>query len=72
MFGRALIGVAGFVGTMLIGCILKRGPYGTLAIIPSLRAQIALTLIPFGGEVATVVTLLGLWDLMATAAPVGW
>jgi predicted MFS family arabinose efflux permease len=35
-------------------------------------AVIALTLIPFGAWVAAVPVLLGLWGLMATAAPVGW
>jgi len=67
-----VIGVAGFVGTALIGSVLKRGLYGTLIIIPVLMAVIALTLIPSGAWVAGVVALLGLWGLMATSAPVGW
>ena len=67
-----VIGVAGFVGTILIGGVLKRSLYGTLVVIPVLMAVIALALIPFGGWLATVVTLLGLWGLMATSAPVGW
>ncbi|MFB8831194.1 MFS transporter [Azotobacter sp. CWF10] len=67
-----VIGVAGFIGTALIGSVLKRGLYGTLIAIPILMAVIALTLIPFGAWVAAVVALLGLWGLMATSAPVGW
>jgi len=67
-----VIGVAGFIGTALIGSVLERGLYGTLIVIPLLMAMIALTLIPFGTRVAAVVTLLGLWGLMATSAPVGW
>lgn len=67
-----VIGVAGFIGTMLIGLFLKRSLYLTLTIIPILMAVIALTLIPFGGRVAAAIVLLGLWGLMATAAPVGW
>ncbi|HEL4257161.1 TPA: MFS transporter [Stenotrophomonas maltophilia] len=67
-----VIGVAGFIGTALIGSVLKRGLYGTLIVIPVLMAVIALTLIPFGAWVAAVVVLLGLWGLMATSAPVGW
>lgn len=67
-----VIGVAGFVGTTLIGMFLKRGLYGTLIIIPVLMAVIALTLIPSGARIMSVTTLLGLWGLMATAAPVGW
>ncbi|MBW7900713.1 MAG: MFS transporter [Rhodocyclaceae bacterium] len=67
-----VIGVAGFIGTALIGSVLKRGLYATLIAIPILMAVIALTLIPFGARVAAVVALLGLWGLMATSAPVGW
>lgn len=67
-----VIGVAGFIGTMAIGLFLKRGLYLTLTVIPILMAAIALTLIPFGGWVAAAAVLLGLWGLMATAAPVGW
>jgi predicted MFS family arabinose efflux permease len=67
-----VIGVAGFIGTALSGTVLKRGLYGTLIAIPVLMAVIALTLIPCGAWVAAVVALLGLWGLMATAAPVGW
>lgn len=67
-----VIGVAGFIGTALIGTVLKRGLYGTLVTIPVLMAFIALALIPSGAWVAAVVVLLGLWGLMATSAPVGW
>ncbi len=66
------IGVAGFIGTAIIGLFLKRGLYPTLIIIPVLMAVIALMLIPFGPSVAAAAVLLGLWGLMATAAPVGW
>lgn len=67
-----VMGVAGFVGTTIIGTLLKWGLYWTLIIIPILMAVIALTLIPFGAKVAAVAVLLGFWGLMATAAPVGW
>jgi len=67
-----VIGLAGFVGTMLIGTALKRAFYMTLAAIPALMAAIALALIGFGHQSATVVALLALWGLVATAAPVGW
>lgn len=66
------IGVGGFIGTAVIGMFLKRGLYRTLIAIPVLMAAIALTLIPFGAWVGTVAALLGLWGLLATAAPVGW
>jgi predicted MFS family arabinose efflux permease len=67
-----VIGVAGFIGTALIGSVLKRSLYGTLIVIPVLMAVIAVALIPFGGWVAAVFVLLGLWGLLATSAPVGW
>ena len=67
-----LIGVAGFVGTTLIGAALKRGFYQTLIAIPVLMATIALSLIAFGGWIAAVIALLGIWGLVSTAAPVGW
>ncbi len=67
-----VIGVAGFIGTALIGIVLKRGFYQTLTAIPLLMATIAVALIAFGGWTAAVVALLGLWGLVATAAPVGW
>lgn len=67
-----VIGVAGFIGTTLIGRMLKRGFYPTLMAIPVLMAITALALIAFGSQVAIVTALLGLWGLISTAAPVGW
>jgi predicted MFS family arabinose efflux permease len=66
------IGVAGFIGTVLIGNFLKAGVYRVLICIPLLMAAIALSLIVFGGGVVAVFVLLALWGLIATAAPVGW
>ncbi len=67
-----VIGVAGFIGTTLIGRVLKRGFYSTLIAIPVLMAITALVLIAFGSQVAIVMVLLGLWGLISTGAPVGW
>ncbi|TPG75898.1 MFS transporter [Pseudomonas arsenicoxydans] len=67
-----VIGVAGFIGTLIIGTFLQRGLFRTLIFIPLLMAGIALALIPFGTSVFAVAVLLGLWGLVATAAPVGW
>jgi predicted MFS family arabinose efflux permease len=66
------IGVAGFTGTVMIGTFLKKGFYQTLITIPLLMALIALTLTVFGTSLSAVVALLGVWGLVATAAPVGW
>jgi predicted MFS family arabinose efflux permease len=67
-----LVGVAGFVGTTLIGSFLKDGLYRTLIIIPVLMAAIAVALVSFGGSVIVTAVLLGAWGLTGTSAPVGW
>lgn len=66
------IGVAGFIGTLEIGIFLKCGFYSTLIAIPFLMAVIAVALIVFGHSIWIVAPLLGLWGLIATAAPTGW
>jgi predicted MFS family arabinose efflux permease len=67
-----IVGVAGFAGTTLIGGFLGNGLYRTVTVIPLLMAGIAIALVFFGGSLSTVAVLLGLWGLVATAAPVGW
>jgi len=67
-----VIGVAGLVGTMLIGAFLKEGMYRTLAVIPLLMALLGMALLRFGDSVAATALLVGVWGLVATAAPVGW
>lgn len=66
------IGIAGFIGTLVISHFLKRGLYSTLAAISSLMAVVAVTLILTGQHLWFVVPLLGFWGVMATAAPTGW
>jgi predicted MFS family arabinose efflux permease len=66
------IGVAGFVGTVAVGALLKQGLYRTLIAIPVLMAAIALTLIPLGAWLWPAAALLASWGLLSTAAPVGW
>ncbi|ODV42899.1 transcriptional regulator [Cupriavidus sp. UYMMa02A] len=67
-----VIGVAGFIGTTLIGTFLRKNLYGTLITIPVLMAAIAVMLLSFGAWISPVAVLLGVWGLLATAAPVGW
>jgi predicted MFS family arabinose efflux permease len=67
-----VIGVAGFIGTAIIGRFLRASVYRTLIAIPLAMAVIALALIPFGAWVGAAAALLGLWGLLGTAAPVGW
>ncbi|SDB53909.1 MFS transporter [Pseudomonas sp. NFACC13-1] len=71
-FMLLVIGVAGLLGTFLIGICLKNNLYRTLIVIPLLMAAIAIALVGFGGSVTITTLLLGLWGLVATAAPVGW
>lgn len=66
------IGVAGFIGTLIISTFLRASLYSTLAAIPLLMAAITAVLILTGHNVWMVAPLLGLWGLMATAAPTGW
>lgn len=67
-----VMGGAGLIGTLLIGRFLKTGLYRILVCIPLLMAVIALALMVWGSSVVVAVVLLGLWGLLATAAPVGW
>ncbi|WP_449122821.1 MFS transporter [Pseudomonas sp. MPG01] len=66
------LGLAGFIGTFLIERFMGRGLYRTLTIIPLIMAAIALALVSFGKSPVLTAVLLGLWGLVATAAPVGW
>jgi len=66
------IGIAGFVGTLIIAAFLNARFYQTLMAIPLLMAIIAGMLILTGYSVWIVALLLGLWGLLATAAPTGW
>lgn len=66
------IGIAGFVGTLIIAAFLNTRFYQTLMAIPLLMAIIAGMLILTGHSVWIVALLLGLWGLLATAAPTGW
>jgi len=66
------IGIAGFIGTLVIGAFLKPAFHLTLIAIPLLMAAIAAALIAFGHSLWVVAPLLGLWGLIATAAPTGW
>ncbi len=67
-----VLGLAGLAGTFLIEAFLKNSLHRTLIVIPILMAVIALALVSFGSSAATTTVLLGLWGLVATAAPVGW
>jgi predicted MFS family arabinose efflux permease len=67
-----VLGLAGLAGTFLIEAFLKNSLHRTLIVIPIFMSVIALALVAFGSSAATTTVLLGLWGLVATAAPVGW
>lgn len=66
------IGIAGFIGTLIVALFLNARFYLTLMAIPLLMAAIAGLLILTGHSIWIVVLLLGFWGLLATAAPTGW
>jgi predicted MFS family arabinose efflux permease len=65
-------GVAGFLGTYLIGLLLRTRLYSLLIANPLAMAGIGVALIAFGGSPIAVGILLAGWGLIGTAAPVGW
>ncbi|MFL6719433.1 MAG: MFS transporter [Burkholderiaceae bacterium] len=67
-----ILGIAGFAGTVFVGSFLKASLYRVLIGIPLIMAAIALALIAFGRWMPAALVLLGVWGLVATAAPVGW
>ncbi|WP_217234105.1 MFS transporter [Methylovorus sp. MM2] len=67
-----VLGLAGLLGTIVIGNLLKNRLYRTLIVIPLLMSLIAIGLIEFGHSMIATTVLLGLWGLLATSAPVAW
>jgi predicted MFS family arabinose efflux permease len=67
-----IIGVAGLAGTTLVGSLLTRSVFPVLVIIPLAMSAIALGLLAYGNWIVGAGVLLGVWGLVATAAPVGW
>lgn len=66
------MGLSGFVGTLLISGLIRRGLYTTLAVIPVLMAVLGVAPVVCGSLAPLVFGLLSLWGLVATAAPAGW
>jgi predicted MFS family arabinose efflux permease len=66
------MGVAGLLGSWLIGVILRTRLYSLLIAMPLAMATIAVALTVFGGIPVVVAVLLAAWGLIGTAAPVAW
>jgi predicted MFS family arabinose efflux permease len=66
------MGVAGLLGTWLIGVALRTRLYGLLVTMPVAMAAISVALIVLGSAPVAVGLLLAGWGLIGTAAPVAW
>lgn len=67
-----VLGVSGFVGTVLIGRVLNRGLYATLTALPAIMAVTAVGLTVFGTSAGATLVLLAVWGFAGTSAPVAW
>jgi predicted MFS family arabinose efflux permease len=67
-----VMGVAGLVGTSLIGFAVRERLYTSLVVMPFTMAVIAIALTAFGASLAATTALIFLWGFVGTAAPVGW
>ncbi|WP_076072911.1 MFS transporter [Sphingomonas montana] len=67
-----ILGVSGFVGTVLIGRVLNDGLHLILAVLPALMAATAVALTIFGTSPVAVALLLAVWGFAGTSAPVAW
>jgi predicted MFS family arabinose efflux permease len=66
------VGLAGLIGTALVGPMLTTQLHRVLIGIPAGMALLAIALIAFGGETWGTAGLLAGWGLIATPAPVAW
>ncbi|WFU78756.1 MFS transporter [Bradyrhizobium sp. CIAT3101] len=67
-----VMGVAGLVGTSLIGMIVRQRLYTLLVVMPFAMAAMAVALTVFGSSLGATTALMFLWGFVGTAAPVGW
>lgn len=67
-----ITGVAGLLGSWLIGRMLRTRLYSLLIAMPLAMAAIALALTRLGASPLAVGVLLAGWGLIGTAAPVAW
>jgi predicted MFS family arabinose efflux permease len=67
-----VVGVAGFIGSSVIGRVLDRRLSATLGVLPGIMAAVAFALAVFGGSPPATAVLLAVWGFAGTAAPVAW
>ncbi|MER8971645.1 MULTISPECIES: MFS transporter [unclassified Mesorhizobium] len=66
------MGLAGVLGTLCIGRLLRTRLFSILIVIPLVMAALAVALIAFGTLPIPTAPLLVAWGFFGTAAPVGW
>lgn len=71
-FVLLLMGVAGLVGTALIGRLVDRSLRAVLCIAPIVMAAVAVALVLAGASLVPTAGLLVAWGLVGTALPVAW
>lgn len=67
-----VMGVAGLIGTSLIGFVIRERLYASLVVMPFAMSLMACALTAFGASLIATASLMFLWGLVGTAAPVGW
>jgi predicted MFS family arabinose efflux permease len=67
-----VMGVAGLIGTSLIGAVIRDRLYASLVFMPFSMAVMAVALTAFGSSLGATAALMFLWGFVGTAAPVGW
>jgi predicted MFS family arabinose efflux permease len=67
-----VMGVAGLIGTSLIGYVIRDRLYVCLVVMPFSMALPAVGFMAFGSSLGSTAALSLLWGLVGTAAPVGW
>ncbi len=67
-----VLGMAGLLGTSLIGFALRARLYASLVIMSLAMAIISVALTSYGSSLVATTALLALWGFIGTAAPVGW
>ncbi|MCI4591675.1 MFS transporter [Sphingobium sp. BYY-5] len=67
-----ILGVSGFIGTVMIGRFIGPRLHLTLAALPAIMAVTAIGLALFGASPAITAMLLAIWGFAGTAAPVVW
>jgi predicted MFS family arabinose efflux permease len=67
-----IVGLAGVVGTSLVGKVLDGRLHVTLAVIPAMMAAVAIGLALFGASTWITAALLAAWGVLSAATPVAW